>query len=189
MIFKVRFHNLLIFPLLLAYIGCGERYYKGNDQIVADSTKEATRVETDISSLEESENSIEGKVVKIADGDTFTLVFENNFEVKVRLNGIDCPERKQAYSNKAKQALSDLIFGRTVTVLYEDKDRYGRVLGEVYIEDLNVNQEMVRQGYAWHFKRYSDDPVLATLEEEAKENKVGLWADPNPVPPWEYRKK
>jgi len=131
--------------------------------------------------------TIEGKVIRISDGDTFSLIFDNGFDVKVRLNGIDSPERKQAFSKKAKQALSALIFDKVVTVAYKKKDRYGRVLGEVYVDGINVNHEMVRRGMAWHFTRYSDDKDLARLEQEARKNKVGLWSDPNAVAPWEFR--
>lgn len=130
-----------------------------------------------------------GKVTRIADGDTFTMMFDNGFEVRVRLNGIDSPERRQAYSNRAKQALSNLIFNKEVKVYYESTDRYGRVLGEVHIDGINVNHEMVRLGMAWHYTHYSDDKTLAALEQEARKNKAGLWADPNPVPPWEFRSK
>lgn len=132
---------------------------------------------------------VDGKVIKIQDGDTFTMIFDNGFEVKVRLNGIDSPEKKQAFSNKAKQALSAMIFQKKVRVYYSSKDRYGRVLGDVFVNGININHEMVRQGMAWHFIKYSDDETLAKLEREARINKVGLWVDPNPVAPWEFRSK
>jgi endonuclease YncB( thermonuclease family) len=132
---------------------------------------------------------IEGKVIRIADGDTFTMVFENGFDVRVRLNGIDSPEKKQAFSKRAKQTLSELIYNKEVKVYYESKDRYGRVLGDVFVNNLNVNREMIKRGMAWHYKQYSDDETLAQLEVEARRNKSGLWADPNPVAPWEFRKK
>ncbi|NCP61398.1 MAG: thermonuclease family protein [Flavobacteriales bacterium] len=132
---------------------------------------------------------IEGKVTRIADGDTFTLIFDNGFDVRVRLNGIDSPEKKQAFSKRAKQTLSDLIFDKEVKVYYKSKDRYGRVLGDVYVGEVNINHEMVRRGMAWHFTRYSEDETLAALEKEAKKNKIGLWAEAEPVAPWVYRDK
>ena len=135
-----------------------------------------------------SNKFIEGKVIKIADGDTFTLIFKNGFDVRVRLNGIDSPEKKQAFSKRAKQTLSDLIINKDVKVHYESKDRYGRVLGDVYVGNVNINYEMVRRGMAWHFTRYSEDNILATLEKEARNNKIGLWVDSEPVSPWDYRK-
>ncbi|MGF1557157.1 thermonuclease family protein [Paucihalobacter sp.] len=140
-------------------------------------------------SSQKAQKYVDGKVIKIADGDTFTMIFDNGFEVRVRLNGIDSPEKKQAFSNKAKQALSAMIFKKEVRVYYKSKDKYGRVLGDVFIDSLNVNHEMVKQGMAWHFTRYSDDKTLATLEQEARKNRVGLWVDPNPVAPWEFRLK
>ncbi|WP_149277659.1 thermonuclease family protein [Pareuzebyella sediminis] len=179
----------LFLSSLLLVFACGERSYKGERQKLNNQIDQKQDLEKIPQSTSSEHKEILGKVIKIADGDTFTLIFENNFEVRVRLDGIDCPEKKQAFSNNAKLTLSDLIFGKMVRVKYEDKDRYGRVLGEVFEGDVNVNQEMVRRGYAWHFKRYSDDPILSELELEAKENKVGLWTDPNPMPPWDYRKR
>src|SRR5690606_19508152 len=90
-------------------------------------------------SQQQDRKSIEGKVTKIADGDTFTMVFDNGFDVRVRLNGIDSPEKKQAFSKRAKKELSDLIFEKIVTVYYDKKDGYGRVLGDVFIGNINVN--------------------------------------------------
>ncbi|PIQ18076.1 MAG: micrococcal nuclease, partial [Flavobacteriaceae bacterium CG18_big_fil_WC_8_21_14_2_50_34_36] len=104
-------------------------------------------------------------------------------------NGIDSPEKKQAFSKRAKQTLSDLIFDKEVKVYYKSKDRYGRVLGDVYVGEVNINHEMVRRGMAWHFTRYSEDETLAALEKEAKKNKIGLWAEAEPVAPWVYRDK
>jgi micrococcal nuclease len=131
---------------------------------------------------------IQGKVIKIADGDTFTMIFDNDFDVRVRLNGIDCPEKSQPFSKRAKQALSDFIFGKMVVVQYKEKDRYGRVIGDVYIDGLHVNYEMVKLGLAWHFKRYSDDEELNSLEKDARYKRIGLWSDKKPIPPWEWRK-
>lgn len=131
-----------------------------------------------------------GKVVKIADGDTFTLLLvHDNFKVRVRLVSIDSPEKKQPFSKRAKQFLSQLIFGKKVNVYYHKKDRYGRVLGEVYVGNINVNEAMLKAGYAWHFKKYSKDKHLAVLEDQARKQKRGLWADPNPIAPWDWRKR
>lgn len=133
--------------------------------------------------------NVEGRVVRIIDGDTFVLIFENDYEARVRLDGIDCPERKQPFSQRAKQALSDLIFSKNITVYYNKKDGFGRILGVAIVDGVNVNHEMVRRGMAWHYVAYSDDPVLSELESEARRMKIGLWSDPNPVPPWEFRRK
>ena len=134
------------------------------------------------------DKEITGKVIKIADGDTFTMIFENDFDVRVRLNGIDCPEKSQPFSKKAKQALSDFIFAKMVVVRYKKKDGYGRVLGDIFVDGVNVNKEMLKLGLAWHFKRYSDDQELDSLERDARQNRRGLWSEKNPIPPWDWRK-
>jgi micrococcal nuclease len=139
-------------------------------------------------SLNIIDKEIHGKVIKIADGDTFTMIFDNDFDVRVRLNGIDCPEKNQPFSKRAKQLLSDFIFGKMVVVQYKEKDRYGRVIGDVFVDGLNINYEMVKLGLAWHFKRYSDDDKLDSLEKDARYKGIGIWSDKNPIPPWEWRK-
>ncbi len=149
--------------------------------------------ETKILSLKTNTNKIQGKVIKIADGDTFTILIEiaNNggfIKERIRLNAIDAPEKKQPFSKKSKQFLSKLIYGKTVDIYYKKKDRYGRIIGDVYIGNLNVNYEMVKQGYAWHFKKYSDDPKLAELENQARIQRKGLWQEKDPIPPWKWRK-
>jgi micrococcal nuclease len=129
-----------------------------------------------------------GKVVGVSDGDSITVMRQGRGE-KVRLYGIDCPEKGQAFGNRAKQFASDMVFGKDVLVKAHDCDKYGRILGDVFTpEGQSLNQELVRAGYAWWFKRYSKDIVLAKLEEEAMVAKRGLWADPNAIPPWEWRR-
>ena len=132
--------------------------------------------------------TLEGKVVKIADGDTLTLLTPSNQQVKIRLAGIDTPERKQPFGNKAKQALANLAFQKQALVEVETKDRYGRTVGVVFVDGLNVNAELVKQGMAWVYRKYTDDKRLYTLESEAKQAKRGLWLDENPIPPWEWRR-
>jgi len=110
----------------------------------------------------------------------------------IRLNGVDCPEREQSYCTEAKRLTSDLVFGREVFVLPRGRDGYGRTLADVYIGDKTLdrglNTELVRQGLAWWYRKYAPHGVLKKLEEEARVAKRGLWSDPNPVPPWEWRK-
>lgn len=131
-----------------------------------------------------------GKVVAVLDGDTIEILDSENKTYRIRLNGIDCPEKAQAFGQKAKQFTSDQCFGKNVKILVHSTDRYGREIGDVVLEDGTVlNEELVASGYAWHYKQYSNDPVLAQLELEARKKKLGLWVDPNPVPPWEYRRK
>lgn len=130
----------------------------------------------------------DARVVGVSDGDTIT-VLEGTTQVKVRLNGIDCPERRQAFGARAKQLTSELAFGKTVTVRPFGKDRYGRVLGDVILPDGRVlNQELVAAGMAWHYTQYSKDETLARLERQAREGRVGLWSEARPVAPWELRK-
>ena len=132
--------------------------------------------------------TLEGKVVKIADGDTLTLLTSSNEQVKIRLAGIDTPEKKQPFGNKAKQALANLAFQKQALIEVEVKDRYGRTVGVVFVDGLNVNAELVKQGMAWVYRKYTDDKRLYTLESEAKQAKRGLWIDKNPIPPWEWRR-
>ena len=132
--------------------------------------------------------TLEGKVIKIADGDTLTLLTPSNQQVKIRLAGVDTPERKQPFGNKAKQALSNLAFQKQALVEIAAKDRYGRTIGVVFVDGLNVNAELVKQGMAWVYRKYTDDERLYILESEAKQAKRGLWLDENPIPPWEWRR-
>ncbi len=109
---------------------------------------------------------------------------------RIRLHGIDCPEKRQAFGNKAKQFTSKLVFGQTVAVNVMDQDRYGRTVGEVVLPDGRVlNHKLVKAGLAWWYRRYApEDKKLSQLEAEARDKKRGLWADPNPLPPWEWQR-
>ncbi len=109
---------------------------------------------------------------------------------RIRLHGIDCPEKRQVFGRKAKQFTSTLVFGTTVTVQGVDRDRYGRTVAEVLLPDGRVlNQELVKAGFAWWYRKYApEDEVLKEYEREAREEKRGLWADAKPVPPWQWRK-
>lgn len=129
-----------------------------------------------------------GKVVSVTDGDTITVLVDRE-QVKVRLDGIDAPERRQAYGNAAREKLAGLVFGKTVTVKTHGKDRYGRTIGTVIAGERSVNLQMVEAGLAWHYVEYSKDVELARAEREARAAKRGLWADTAPVAPWEFRKK
>jgi micrococcal nuclease len=130
-----------------------------------------------------------GPVVSVLDGDTIE-VLHNTHPERVRLSGIDCPEKGQAFGNNAKHAASRLVFGKEVTLHTHGLDKYGRTLGDVFLRDgMNVNQELVKQGWCWWYRKYAPgDTGLEGLEKEARGNKRGLWADPTPVPPWVYRK-
>ncbi|NKE70185.1 thermonuclease family protein [Candidatus Manganitrophus noduliformans] len=133
--------------------------------------------------------SFSGKVVKVSDGDTISVMHQGRAQ-KVRLHGIDAPEKRQAFGNRAKKFTSDLAFGRVVTVQAVDVDRYGRIVGEVILPDgRSLNRKLVKAGLAWWYRKYSKDKSLGELEEEARSARRGLWIDPNPIPPWEFRKK
>jgi micrococcal nuclease len=134
-------------------------------------------------------DSLTGKVIGITDGDTLT-VLKDNKQYKIRLAEIDTPEKDQPYGNKAKQALSDFVFGKSVRIEVETTDRYGRTVGKVYLGDMDVNAELVRNGHAWVYRRYAKDKTLYDLETEARENQLGLWALPEAqrIPPWEWRR-
>ena len=131
--------------------------------------------------------SFKGKVVGVSDGDTLT-VLHNQQPEKIRLNGIDCPEKKQDFGARAKQLSSAMAFGKTVEVQYEKRDRYGRILGTVLVGGKNLSEELLRAGMAWHYRQYSADPYLQELEDMARDYRRGLWSMPNPTPPWEFRK-
>ena len=136
-------------------------------------------------------NEINGKVIAIKDGDTIEIMNEGK-TLTIRLAHVDCPEIKkgQPFGKAAKQFTSDLCFGQTVTVINEQKfDRYKRLIGFVTNEKgENINKELVKAGLAWHFKKYSNDASYADLESRARENKIGLWAEDDPIPPWNWRK-
>ncbi len=140
------------------------------------------------SSTEPTE-TIKGKVVSVADGDTMTILTDSEERIKVRLYGIDAPEKGQDFSNKARTYLNDLCYGKTVKVEKKDIDQYDRTLGIVYLDELNLNQEMVKEGLAWYYNHYVEDPVLEGLEKTARQQKLNIWSLKNPTPPYEYRKK
>jgi len=137
----------------------------------------------------EPQPEITGRVVGVHDGDSITVLASGNAQLKVRLDGIDAPELKQPFSQQSKQALSGLVFGKTVNLLVTGTDRYKRTLAVVMVAGLNVNREMVIQGLAWRYEKYSKDAALLAAQNEAKAAKRGLWADVSPVPPWEWRKR
>jgi endonuclease YncB( thermonuclease family) len=139
-------------------------------------------------------DTLDGRVVGVTDGDTITVLDGQSVEHKIRLMGIDAPEKAQPFGQHAKQSLSDLVFGRTVAVDWQKLDRYGRIVGKVLVGGLDANLEQVRRGLAWHYKKYAseqdaiDRASYSQTEIEAQNGQRGLWADPMPVPPWDWRK-
>jgi endonuclease YncB( thermonuclease family) len=134
-----------------------------------------------------------GNVVGVADGDTITVLDPDKVQHKIRLTGIDAPEKKQPFGNRSKQNLSDMVFNKTVTVETDKRDRYGRELGKVLAGGKDVNLEQVHAGLAWHYKAYertqsvADRQAYADAENKARLTKRGLWVDVDPIPPWEWR--
>jgi len=139
-------------------------------------------------------DTLSGHIVAVTDGDTVTLLTKQNEEFKIRLMGIDAPEKKQDFGMASKQSLSDLSYDKIATIDYNKRDRYGRIVGKILINSRDINLEQVKQGMAWHFKKYEgeqeveDRSIYANAEYEAKRDKRGLWIQPNPIPPWEFRK-
>lgn len=135
-----------------------------------------------------------GKVVSVADGDTITVLDNQQAQHKVRLMGIDSPEKVQPFGQNAKQSLSDLVFGRPVSVDWQKQDRYGRIVGKVLASGQDANLEQVRRGWAWHYTKYEreqepeDRNIYAKAEVDARMALRGLWADRDPIPPWDWRK-
>jgi endonuclease YncB( thermonuclease family) len=138
---------------------------------------------------------LSGKVIGVADGDTITILDSSNTQHKIRLAGIDAPEKVQPFGQVSKQNLSDMVFGKMVMVDWQKRDRYQRIVGKVLLNDRDVNLEQLRAGLAWHYKKYQheqsvDDRVrYAGIEEEARLAKSGLWRVGTPIPPWDWRKR
>ncbi|WNL28015.1 thermonuclease family protein [Arcobacter cryaerophilus gv. pseudocryaerophilus] len=130
-----------------------------------------------------------GKVVKVSDGDTITILTSDKTQHKIRLNDIDAPEKKQAFGNKSKDNLAKYIAGKTVTVEYQKKDKYKRILGTIYYNNTDINLQQVKDGYAWVYKKYSNNQTYYKAERIARDKRVGLWTDKKPLEPWEFRKK
>jgi len=127
-----------------------------------------------------------GVVTHVSDGDTLDVTASGR-TYTVRLDGIDAPEGGQPFSAQARQLLRVLAFSQPVTVVVQTTDRYGRLVARVTVGGRDVSEEMVKAGLAWHFVRYSSDRRLQALEQQARQQRVGLWADRTAVPPWQYR--
>ena len=139
----------------------------------------------------EAEPFLEGRVSRVFDGDTLEVLLAGDEVRRVRLAGIDTPEHGQPWAKRAKQALTERVVGKQVRINEVDVDRYGRTVGEVYADNVCVGCELVREGHAWVYRHFSDDPVLLELEAEARAAKRGLWglSEAERTPPWEWRRK
>ena len=139
-------------------------------------------------------DTLSGKVVKVTDGDTITIL-KDNTQHRIRLQGIDAPERKQAFGNASRKHLATLVTGREVTVKWAKRDRYGRIVGLVIVDGHDVNLVQVTAGMAWFYRYYQKElsaenrKRYAQAEDQARANKKGLWQDKNPMPPWEWRRQ
>jgi endonuclease YncB( thermonuclease family) len=137
--------------------------------------------------------SLMGRTVRVIDGDTIVILNEADTQYKIRLKGIDAPEKRQPFGKRSKQYLSDLVAKRYVKVEYTKRDRYGRIIGKVFVSDKDVCLEMISAGLAWHYKKYQseqskqDRTRYAETELAASMSGIGLWRDASPIPPWEWR--
>lgn len=181
--------RLLLLLAFFFFIGCNDKGKEPDGFIYKPSpvkTNPEVHQKTDVI---EKISDFHGKVTGIKDGDTFEVLYYGSPEI-IRLAEIDCPEKSQPFGKAAKKFASDLCFGKTVRVVSKGKrDRYGRIVATVFIDDINVNKALVQSGFAWHYKDYSEDESYSVLEKQAKLLKYGLWADKKPVPPWEWRSK
>jgi endonuclease YncB( thermonuclease family) len=137
-----------------------------------------------------SQKSFWGKVIGIKDGDTVVVLDSLNYQTTLRLAEVDCPEKSQAFGTKAKQFTSDEIYLKQIKYIVTDIDRYGRSIAKIYYDNNKyLSEEIIRNGFGWQYKKYSTSKLLAKLEEEARKNKRGLWIDPNPIYPSDWRRK
>jgi endonuclease YncB( thermonuclease family) len=139
--------------------------------------------------------TLTGRVVRVADGDTVTVLDSSNIQHRIRLEGIDAPESHQAFGTQSKKSLSEMVFGKDVTVIYQKTDQYGRLVGKIVLDGKDINLEQVKAGMAWHYKDYQreqtaeDRELYATAEDEARNVRRGLWQDADPVEPSAFRKE
>jgi endonuclease YncB( thermonuclease family) len=138
---------------------------------------------------------LEGRVVAVTDGDTVRVLTAERIEERVRLATIDAPERKQPFGSVSHRHLSDLVFGRDVTVDWSKRDRWGRIIGRVLVDGRDAGLEQIQAGFAWHYTAYADEQadedraLYATGEIDARADSLGLWSDHDPTPPWEWRRR
>ena len=139
--------------------------------------------------------TLQGKVVGVADGDTITVLDANNKQHKIRLQGIDAPEKAQAFGQKSKQSLNQLVHNNQVTIEFQKKDKYGRTVGKVLLNGTDMCLAQIKLGMAWHYKQYAseqpkeDRDIYAQAEQDARNQSIGLWRDKTVTPPWEFRKQ
>ena len=141
-----------------------------------------------IISLSSNAETIKGKVISVIDGDTIKVSVKRK-SYKIRLQNIDAPEKKQAFGEQSKRALSRKIFRKKVKIKITKTDRYNRKIGTVFYKNRNINLEMVQDGYAWNYQKYSNDIRFITAEKQARANRKRIWSRKKAIPPWEFRRK
>ena len=138
--------------------------------------------------------TLEGKVVGVSDGDTITVLSADRQQHKIRLAGIDAPEKGQPFGTRSKQTLSQMVYGHLAIVEYSKRDRYGRIVGRVEVDGRDVNLDQLREGSAWVYLQYireltkTDQRLYLDAEKQARNDSLGLWQDRQAEPPWEWRK-
>ncbi|QZA79555.1 thermonuclease family protein [Deefgea tanakiae] len=134
-----------------------------------------------------AQQQLSGQVIGVSDGDTATILTADRKPVKIRLAQIDAPEKAQAFGERSKQSLSDLIYGKNVIVDVETTDKYGRTVGKIIVAGIDANLEQIKRGMAWFYVQYGKDAKYRDAESKAKSAKLGLWSEAAPTPPWEWR--
>lgn len=133
--------------------------------------------------------TVTGKVIKVVDGDTFDILDSSFKTIRIRMNGIDAPEKKQAFGEASRKQLASLCAGKVVRIVKYSTDRNKRWIADSYVDGISLSHRMVEEGMAWHFIKYSSDTTLARLQQQARAKKIGLWSDPHAIAPWDFRNK
>lgn len=186
---KRSFIFLILILLLASCDNTSHRRKRSNDSPVQIEDTTAKKQQKEPLQFKKGEE-YSVKVIGISDGDTFTGLTDDDQQIKCRIYGVDAPEKKQAFGNRSRQTLSNLIFGKQVHIKIQNKDRYGRAIVWAYTSDgKDVSAEMLKAGMAWHFKKYDNSKEYAELDSLARIGQIGLWSDKNSVAPWNYRQK
>lgn len=182
--------------LVLALLAAGYRYVQVSVPVTADPSALVRPVSAPPQfatppSDASGRKPFSARCVGVSDGDTLDVLTEQQAQIRIRLFGVDAPEKKQAFGERARQFASDTALGKILWIHPHDRGRYGRLIADVYLEDgTRLNERLVREGLAWWYRIYAPhDTVLKTLEEQARMEQKGLWRDPHPVPPWEFRRR
>jgi endonuclease YncB( thermonuclease family) len=128
------------------------------------------------------------RVIGVMDGDTVKVLSNDRQQIKCRLHGVDAPEKNQAYGQRSKDSLSEMVFQKVVDVAVVDQDQYGRSVCRISLNGVDINKVQLQRGMVWHYSRYSKDASYAQAEAAARQQRLGLWGDANPTPPWAFRR-